>query len=631
MFRVIDINTMKKVATMMVRCNSVKHSVDTKADKQPNTGRKNIPTMTFLHWSFLILFLIGKLLLLLPRTHGFVLHQNSIAGIATHQVRGHAPGQVLLAATTQATSEESLFTQCWRATTTSVNPYNDPKIERILQRLVSPAPQSYFVLSQVQPAAEGPALRSTLNRCNYLVKHGYQFAFSNHEWDVIANDEAPDLGWERIRRVDNTPNTLELAHRALDLAMDACDDQVRICQDELDAITHQAIQQLDLTLGTDIRGRASGDAAFSFCMAGVSDQRLYNTLATVALHELERIGNRPSFRSKYVLQLVEKLAAAGMKPQEVYNVAADCLELKGEHVQEQFFLRNNQLDMLSPRSLLWLWRFSTKQSKQPNEFDVHDMAPYWDDAKMEWFNKFQYPSRPLIVDIGCGMGVSLIGLATLESTTARHPSQDLLRDINWGKCNFAGCDLSQLLIGFARGITKRWDLEHRLQFSVQSGQSLLDSIPSPTAVALILISFPSPFLLQGKTSGNQQLPLDASMDFMVNEQLLRSAARLLQPSKGKLLLQSNCEDVAVSMRDLAVQIGMRCIDVPSPVTETDPSDLSLRTQQWITGGGTRAIGSEWSREAIVPPRGASETDAAREFNGFPIHRCLLQTVDDAIY
>lgn len=579
--------------------------------------------MTFLHWSFLIqiLFLFLLLQFLPPRTHGFV-----------HQVRDRVPGHIFLDATNQGTIEESLLTQCWRATTTSVNPSNDPKIERILQRLVSPAPQSYFVLSQLKSAAEGPTLRSNLDQCNYLVKLGYQFAFCNHEWDVIANDEAPDLGWERIRRrVDHTPTTLELAHRALDLAMDASDDQVTLCQEELDDITCQALQQLNLTLGTDIRGRASGDAAFAFCMAGVSDQRLYDTLASVALHELKRIGNRPSFRSKYVLQLVEKVAAAGMKPQELFHVAADCLEFKGEHILEQLMLRNNRFDMLSPRSLLWLWRFSTKQSKQPNEFDEHDMAPYWDDAKMEWFNNFQDPMRPLIVDIGCGLGVSLMGLATLESTTASHPTQELLRDIHWGKCNFAGCDLSQLLIGFARGITKRWDLEHRLQFSVQSGQSLLDGIPSSTTVSLILISFPSPFLYQGTTSGNQQLPLDASTDFMVNKPLLRSAARLLQRSKGKLLLQSNCEDVAVSMRDMAVQIGMKCIDMPSPVTETDPSDWTLRTQQWITAGGTRAIGSEWSREAILPPRGASETDAAREFNGFPIHRCLLQTVDDAIY
>ena len=524
----------------------------------------------------------------------------------------------------------SPFTECWEATSSSVNPRERPKIERILQRLIGPAPQSYYVIARIQGSST--QLRTHFTHCNYLIKRGYQLAFhpESGEWDIIALDEAHDIDWERISRRD-TPTTLELAHTALELAMEASDDQEQINMKTIDAIANQAVQRLYLTLGTDIRGRTSADTAFSFAMAGVSDPKLYFLLALIAKLELIRVGTRPSFRSKYVLQIVEKLAASGMRNihvDEVFQVAADCLQLKGEYEDTQLLLRNNKVDMLSPRPLLWLWRFSTTQKKPKYNFG-DNTTPSYRDNPLEWTtifqsNQFHSSTRPLIVDIGCGMGVSLIGLSTSNET-----SEESILDIHWNQCNYIGCDLNQLLVGFARGITKQWHLDDRVQFTVQSGQDLLESIPYN--VSLILIQFPSPFILEGKESGNQQLPSDPMVDFMVNEALLRTAARLLQPSQGKLLLHSNCEDVAVAMRDLAIKIGMNYVQVPDSVTESDHSGMTLRTQVWIEKGGKRAVGSGWSRVPLLPRRGISETEAARELNGSPIHRCLLETVDGTQY
>jgi len=130
-------------------------------------------------------------------------------------------------------------------------------------------------------------------------------------------------------------------------------------------------------------------------------------LATTACKELERVGKRPSFKSKYILQIVEKLAAAGLRNANVRNLhlaAAECLESKGEHLEIVKILRNKDqsYDLLSARALLWLWRFSSRQSKLKS-------VPLTEKKKFSsWVEAFDNPSKPLVVDFGCGMGVSTI-------------------------------------------------------------------------------------------------------------------------------------------------------------------------------------------------------------------------------
>ena len=175
---------------------------------------------------------------------------------------------------------------------------------------------------------------------------------------------------------DNDRNAVQLAHEALELAMDASENSYPIPLYEIDVLARKAVNRLAWTLGTDIRGRSSADAAFSFAMAGVTNDVLYQTLALVAQCELQRIGQRPSFRSKYILQMVEKLAAAGIQNHNVYRVAADCLASKGEHldVAEMLARPNGGFGLLSTRPLLWLWRFSARQPKVAERQSHGDIA-----------------------------------------------------------------------------------------------------------------------------------------------------------------------------------------------------------------------------------------------------------------
>ena len=149
-------------------------------------------------------------------------------------------------------------------------------------------------------------------------------------------------------------------------------------------------------------------------------------------------------------------------------------------------------------------------------------------------------------------------------------------------------------------------------------------------VALIMIQFPTPYRLvsdNDKRIGNSQLPSDSQSGFMVSDSLLAQVARILSQSGGKLLVQSNCEDVAVTIRRRATtQYGMACVDVRQEVTSRNMDHVqqqTLRNIEWIKMGGERAIGPGWSSAPLLPTRGSTETEVACDLQGTPIHRCLL--------
>lgn len=246
---------------------------------------------------------------------------------------------------------------------------------------------------------------------------------------------------------------------------------------------------------------------------------------------------------------------------------------------------------------------------------------------------FENSSRPLVVDIGCGMGVSLLGLA---STTDQHPSEKesarllLGQNLKWSDCNFVGVDLGSLGIEYGRGVSHRWNSEGNLHFAIDAAEDFCQHLRSyPGEIRCCMIQFPTPFRLQNKDGGNSQLPASQLEGFMVTEKLLRTIHSSLHPKHGKLLLQSNCEDVAVWMRNLACRsIGFTALDDDSEDQSqaSIPQRMPQRTQEWIAMGGERAEGRSWFRRNILHRRGATETEATCAINGTPIHRCLL-TVD----
>jgi SAM-dependent methyltransferase len=454
-----------------------------------------------------------------------------------------------------------------------------------------------------------------------------------------------------------------------------------------------------------LSGRTAADAAFWFAMAGVTDKVLFELLLRVCQKELLRFGTRSSCRFKDVMDIVERLAAAGIRDQpDMEEILQRCL---AEKAPKKAFNTDSLVDtsspseylnLHSPHCSLLIWNFSTRQRKQRSflqtaanhykdqvvhtsspqsvEFPIHSNDDGTDgdqSNRIQWSTLFDDPTRPLVVDIGCGMGISVLGLASLEVP----PEQDQ-DDISgcydapfpWHACNFVGVDLSSLSIHYAQGIAQRWNIQGRVAFLVDEAELLLDQLPSyPGAVTRVLIQFPTPYRLpssldfdsyelsdtslvaakiQEPRRGNSQLPANVrNGGFMVTTTLLQKAKELLQRdvatnvgngcelSPGDLILQSNCEDVAVFMRNIAcdeagfvvstVSVGRHDAVRSTSTTSLQPTQ---RTLNWISMGGDRATGPGWWTRPILPPTGRTETEVACILHGTPVHRCVLRPSSD---
>ena len=446
-----------------------------------------------------------------------------------------------------------------------------------------------------------------------------------------------------------------------------------------------------MTGSQDLRGRKAADAAFWFAVAGVKDTNdyelfpqsidtgdtkmdlsfsIFDALVFVCLQELRRFGKRKSCRSLDILHIMERMAAAGANGdlfKTLQLVAVECLQVKMRERDAVALeleqngvvnsMRKGIFGLHSHRTLLWVWRFSTRQRKQ--RIFLESAAKHWDNGLgknenssgdvtkgpreqqepfLRWEDIYDDTTRPLVIDVGCGMGISLLGLATLQDEGQSLEGSVL--DLDWTECNFLGADLSRLAIGFGTSISHRWNLKGKLHYEITSAQELLENVQTyPGDVKLIMIQFPTPFRLQlggefgGEklksvvNQGNQQLPTNAYDGFMVTVDLLKVAHHLLKEAAGKLLLQSNCEDVAVLMRNMAVQdVGFQVSQVPFGVKwggEDQQLRIPRRTEEWINLGGERAEGDEWSSEPLIPFKGATETEVSCILNGTPIHRCIL--------
>ena len=430
---------------------------------------------------------------------------------------------------------------------------------------------------------------------------------------------------------------------------------------------------LELKTGTE-----TGDVSFS----------LFDALTFICLEELQRFGKRKSCRSIDILHMMERMAAAGTNGElfkALQRQAVECLETKmveGDSIAMELeqngvlnSLRKGDFGLHSHRTLLWVWRFSTRQRKQ--RAFLKSAAKHYEsglnkdsnalsvdrtnsnanskEEHFQWREIFDDPTRPLVIDIGCGMGISILGLATLQGKGIDFDNNDI--DLNWSDCNFLGADLSRLAIGFGTSILHRWNLKGRLHFEVSSAQDILEKVCQsyPGDVKMIMIQFPTPFRMnQGDdpigngcreqkiihvpddevrelasvvNQGNQQLPTNAFDGFMVTTQLLDAAYNLLQKSSGKLLLQSNCEDVAVLMRNMAVEnVGFQSFRTPFPVQFGEVNcniRIPRRTEQWIALGGERAEGNNWSSKSFIPAKGATETEISCILNATPVHRCIV--------
>jgi tRNA G46 methylase TrmB len=476
---------------------------------------------------------------------------------------------------------------------------------------------------------------------------------------------------EQISKAEPGPTVLQLAHAALGLAVSASQtrqdfevERTRLVQQAKGRLAawlgiqeklKKGVSLVDCTstdaertalwwtVAQELRGRKSADAAFWFSMAGVSDPVLYDSLLDVSLQEVARFGYRPSCRTKDLWAVVDRLAAAGVPPTEraikTFSAICSAREDRVMALDEIMSRWNLHTDSCA----LLVWKFSTRQRKQ-RDF-LATAARHWqsqhsgtsepaaasapatrEPPSYDWSQIFCDPHRPLVIDVGCGMGLSLLGLASLDDSH------------EWQNCNLLGVDLSSLAIGYARGLAHRWGLVSTLHFADDSAEHLLEAVLQsyPGPVRQVLIQFPTPYRLlpangDDDYKGNTQLPKNTADGFMVSSGLLKQVASVLRKSRGTLLLQSNCEDVAVYMYQAAVQdANMKGVLSENP-RRSMLSETTQRTQTWLAQQGTkvdRACGPVWCDAPVLPKVCRTETEVCCTLNKTPVHRCLLTAAEE---
>lgn len=380
---------------------------------------------------------------------------------------------------------------------------------------------------------------------------------------------------------------------------------------------------MDSSIISEMQGRKFADAAFDFSLAGVTSTELYDLLLSGATTEMVRYGHRKSCRAVDILQVVERLAVAGVVDQNFFRLAAEKLQHKVVNRQLQESgpfaaaisrLSSGNFNLFSDMPLIWLWRFSARQRKHGNQVNsnvdekpinpcevdasVAVEAKYGSDDRKKnpiTFPVFDDPSLPLIIDIGCGFGVSMLGLSHREKTEAvksvnpKESYTDLSRSASRGH-NFFACDMSHRAVSYATGISKRWDMHGYCKFIESDAVEFLDLIVREYQgpVECVLINFPTPYRFgtdsvplhlnttsegdaegaseSANLSGNSQLP--NLSDFMVSPLVIEFCRKALNKkqvlntthssannndqettnSVKYIIIQSNVEDVAITMQ-----------------------------------------------------------------------------------
>ena len=419
----------------------------------------------------------------------------------------------------------------------------------------------------------------------------------------------------------------------------------------------------------EMQGRKFCDAAFELSLLGVADERIFDFLVQRQMLELARWGPRVSVRGLDVVKLLEKAACAGYpRGHAIYAQGAELLkgkldsELGGDTVS-QLLSSPSSFSLSSRRPKLHLWKTLARQHKAGRQH----IAPPPSQAPSAL--TFADDSLPLVVDLGCGLGTSLLGIAErlLGQRAASH--------------NLLGFDLNEQSCRYATGIAHRWGAQGFLQVlccDCEHGLDLvLEGYPGP--VVTIMTLFPTPFRLEadadaeaekeeeeeeevevegeeedallvgslgsGAGAGNSQLPDKAA--FMWSPSMAIKCAALLRAG-GRLLLQSNAEDVALFMREVVLSsTALRAPDLPpqSLLDFVGQDEEGQEQQEWAeevpvqserqrrflkaNPDAPRAAGRGWLKRAALPSFAQPETEVLCHLDKKPVFAHMFEFPKDS--
>ena len=476
---------------------------------------------------------------------------------------------------------------------------------------------------------------------------------SNH---IIVTDY-PTVSWRRINvghleenEEDNIFTLMELAKHAMECSKSSfevekkgVDKAIHVDQENIVRMAKQRLRsvmnrdatkmlspiELKLTnkvSALEYTGRYMVDCAVKFAFAGVKDEELFRLLDACVYSELKRFGDRNSCRATDVLHMIEKLAVSGQRNSRCYFLAAEILMNKVDfHAEDSANtiedLKSQNFCLLNDRPLLWLFRNSAKQIKHKKGriSKLPDISSLFED-----------PSLPLYIDLGCGYGVSNLALSSYFSSR-----------------NTLGCDLSKNAVNYAESISHRWGMSTRCRFINCDAETCLQAVLSSKhlgAVVAIVINFPSPYQFPTtidlaetfKCKGNSQLPSSLE-DFLLTNSVVELSKQLMQgkkrcnsttSEKPFILMQSNVEDVAITMKEIIERSGAFGISMGAAndwtilcKNEDKILQKSPRQQRWRWNREVeRAYGVGWLKKSPFDGISKSETEVNCNYYAKPIFR-----------
>jgi hypothetical protein len=524
---------------------------------------------------------------------------------------------------------------------------------------------------------------------------------------------------ERLRRESSqnrdflAGESLMLGKIAYDLSRSGTDDQI----DEIEKVSsiipslldHQIIIQLSKAERIQ-QAHLFSESAFLLSLSGIRNPDTYDTITRNIVFLLSNLPFAQSDDFKPFVDILELLAISGIRtsrnnPETGFSpfvqIVQAVLPLLGGRLNEvSSALKGFLLDMRtgsqstknafgywlhSPSGgpLMALWTHSTKQKKVRCVFNEETILPPGTrKAKLSqcspqdvrngkkrsrviWGGDsplgFADMSLPLVVDVGCGFGVSLLGIAALAEYSLLHPAETQ-KVGNW---NCLGCDLSSHCIRYAQSVSTRWNLSDRCRFCVAPAEDFVEWVRDfyPGPVVWLLLQFPTPYVLQGKTQDvnrNIQLPVLSVGDeengnskemmsnesgedsgFMVTNKLIETFFSIAlktrsesQLSPTRFYIQSNVEDVAITIKNKVesqfstfrhLEEAHFESEVPKKSFERANTTLETKTKRqelWEELGGEQIeIGTGgWLRNSLFPVCCRTETEAAYAIMNKPVYR-----------
>lgn len=199
-----------------------------------------------------------------------------------------------------------------------------------------------------------------------------------------------------------------------------------------------------------------------------------------------RSADRCASLSQTFFSLVSSLLAAKMETAVVNAQAVEALQ-------------SGSYSLLHDRPLRCLWLHTSHFQKHGRQFSSDGDAKRRrvDRGKIPAFRSatvFPSPSEvfkdvtlPLIIDVGCGYGATLIGLCYDQMNCQRGEIDQ--------EFNFLGCDMSATCVRYASGLSTRWNLNSSCRFFESGGLECLEWIRETYEgpIEWILLQFPTPF------------------------------------------------------------------------------------------------------------------------------------------